>query len=157
MGQLQYLDVSYNKISDGWDNFLACRKLKYLYVNNNLFEWDQDDFNDVSIRFNIWKKGIFSKVSNIWMLSNIILFHDRWSTEHSNSFHRVFSSCMIWNISWISTCRKIRSSRKFDNTASGSSPTVQPFAYVYRTFSRKKNFLKLTFRVRIDYLCMLLM
>merc|ERR1712226_404019 len=84
MSHLQYLNLANNKISSGWENITSLGKLKYLFLQENSFEWDQDDFNDnilklrelknlkeLDLSFNPFNTGINSvNQYKEWILSN---------------------------------------------------------------------------------------
>jgi Leucine-rich repeat (LRR) protein len=45
---LRYVDISHNAIKDGFERLFGLTKVKYLYLNSNRLDMEQDSFNDVS-------------------------------------------------------------------------------------------------------------
>eukprot|EP00300_Choanocystis_sp_HF-7_P018139 c19952_g1_i1.p1 GENE.c19952_g1_i1~~c19952_g1_i1.p1 ORF type:complete len:1707 (+),score=304.72 c19952_g1_i1:244-5364(+) len=77
MSNLQYLDLSNNAITDGFDNVYALPKIRYLYLNGNRFDWDQQDFNDMIIM----TKGIAKTLTHLRLYDNPFVTNVRMYKE----------------------------------------------------------------------------
>ncbi len=117
LSSLQYLDLSYNAMRDGFEKLYNLPKIKFMFIDNNRFDFDQDTFNDVRMQPNtICCPSLNDCNSKFLSLSLSIDFdHFHISTSWKWRFCREVWLIWEWTI--------IHSVKKFDNTKNGYSPT----------------------------------